>query len=155
MSSTYIVGTTNNPTPGFVTVQPGGSTTTTTVTTSNSTYPVCSPGTYWQPASSMCISGSPSSSSTTTTVTTSGSCPSGTTWNGVGCSSNGGLGNCAAGSYWNGNSCITPSSGLGSLCPDSQYWNGARCSNLVGTGSQTCNEGYYFFLPSKSCLVQM
>jgi hypothetical protein len=100
----------------------------------------------------MCISGSPS---TITTITSSSSCSLGSTWNGVGCSINGGLDNCSAGSYWNGVSCITPSIGLTNLCSTNQYWNGSVCSNLIKSGTQTCNSGYYFFQPSKSCLVQM
>jgi hypothetical protein len=100
----------------------------------------------------MCISGTVTSNITSLP---SGSCPQESTWNGVGCSLNGGSKNCAAGAYWNGNSCLTSQNGLGSLCSENQYWNGSQCVNMVGTGSQSCNQGYYFFMPSKSCLVQM
>jgi hypothetical protein len=62
-----------------------------------SSYPICSSGSYWHPASSMCISGS----------ITSGAhmCSSGTIWNGVGCSIAGGYNQCNSGSYWTGSSC--------------------------------------------------
>lgn len=115
-SSTYVVSTTTSaPTTGFIVTNTGSSSSsgyisgtgsgsiTTTHNTQGSSYPICSAGTYWQPASSMCISGNPSS----TFSNTSGSCSQGLTWNGVGCSANGGSNNCAAGSYWNGNSCLT------------------------------------------------
>jgi hypothetical protein len=63
----------------------------------------------------MCISGSPSSSITSLS---SESCPQGLTWNGVGCSSNGGSRNCEAGTYWNGNSCLISERTLVNLCSD-------------------------------------
>ena len=111
------------------------------------TYPICSAGSYWHPASSMCITG--------TTGSGPNGCQSSTIWNGVGCSAAGGYHQCDSGSYWTGSNCARMQIKIQTTCSSSQYWNGNGCQNMQGVGVQSCASGSYYYKPYSNCLKQV
>ena len=111
--------------------------------TQGSSYPLCLPGWYYHPPSCMCVQG--------VITRVQSSCGSSQIWNGVGCSDAGMEKLCPAGSYFSGVSCRTVNSIMITLCSANQFWNGQSCSALIGSGRESCSQGYYF-KPYKSCL---
>lgn len=109
-------------------------------------YPICEGSNYWHPASGMCISGYPSSGA--------GSCVGNTVWNGVGCSAIGGYNQCSSGQYWCGSSCLQLSIRVQTTCRNQQYWDGSICCDMVGSGSQKCASGSFYYKPYSNCLKQ-